>query len=92
VGLAGRSDPQTSPGRASTWPTAAGPPHPGPFATPEAPRCGHHTCEVWTFRADVAAPLTVATERAVLVERNNFQWILNQDWAGEFFDEIRDLW
>jgi hypothetical protein len=51
-----------------------------------------HTAEVRTFRANVAAPLTVATGRALLVEHRNFKWILNRDWAGEFFDEIRALW
>jgi hypothetical protein len=64
----------------------------GPVCDPEQPRCGHHTCEVWTFRANVAAPLTVASERELLVEKNNFRWLLLQDWAGEFFDEIRGLW
>jgi hypothetical protein len=64
----------------------------GPVCDPAGPRCGHHTCEVWTFRASVFAPLTVASERALLVERQNFRWLLLQVWAGEFFDEIRGLY
>ena len=62
----------------------------GPVCDPAGPRCGHHTCEVWTFRANVAAPLTVATERALLAV--HLDWIISQEWAGEFFDEIRGLW
>lgn len=63
---------------------------PGPVCDPDGPRCGHHTCEVWTFRTNVAAPLTVATERRLLA--THLDWITRQDWAGEFFDEIRGLW
>jgi hypothetical protein len=62
----------------------------GPVCDPAGPRCGHHTCEVWTFRTNVAAPLTVATERALLAV--HLDWITGQDWAGEFYDEIRGLW
>ena len=62
----------------------------GPVCDPERPPCRHHTCQVWTFRANVAAPLTVATERRLLAA--HLDWILAQDWAGEFFDEIRRLW
>lgn len=62
----------------------------GPVCDPDGPRCGHHTCEVWTFRANVAAPLTVATERRLLAV--HLDWIIGQDWAGEFHDDIRALW
>lgn len=62
----------------------------GPVCDPEQPPCRHHTCQVWTFRANVAAPLTVATERKLLAA--HLGWILGQDFAGEFFDEIRVLW
>jgi hypothetical protein len=62
----------------------------GPVCDPDQPRCGHHTCEVWTFRANVAAPLTVASERRLLA--THLAWILGQDWAGEFFDDIHSLW
>jgi hypothetical protein len=64
----------------------------GPVCDPAAAPCGHHTCEVWTFRGRVFAPLTVASERRLLAEKNNFRWLLLQDWAGEFYDEIRGLW
>lgn len=62
----------------------------GPVCDPAGPRCGHHTCEVWTFRANVAAPLTVATERRLLA--THLDWICGQDWAGEFFDDVQTLW
>lgn len=62
----------------------------GPVCDPDGPRCGHHTCEVWTFRANVFAPLTVASERRLLA--THLGWILGQDWAGEFFDDIHSLW
>lgn len=64
----------------------------GPVCDPDGPRCGHHTCEVWTFRANVADRLTVASERALLAERNNLRWLLLQEWAGEFADEMAALW
>jgi hypothetical protein len=62
----------------------------GPVCDPDRPRCGHHTCEVWTFRANVHAPLSVASERKLLA--THLQWIVGQEWAGEFFDDIADLW
>ncbi|WP_157936898.1 hypothetical protein [Geodermatophilus chilensis] len=63
---------------------------PGPVCDVDAPPCGHHTCEVWTFRAVVTPRLTVASERRVLAD--HLGWVLAQDWAGEFYDEMRALW
>lgn len=53
--------------------------------------CHHLPCRTGIGRA-VRAPLTVARERALLAEKNNFRWILLQDWAGEFHDELKALW
>jgi hypothetical protein len=63
---------------------------PGPVCDVDAPPCGHHTCEVWTFRAVVTPRLTVASERRVLAD--HLDWILSREWAGEFYDEMRQLW
>jgi hypothetical protein len=53
--------------------------------------CMHRACLLGIGHA-VPIALTVATERALLAEKNNFRWLLLQDWAGEFFDEIRGLY
>lgn len=53
--------------------------------------CMHRSCLLGRGRP-VRIPLTVETERALLVEKKNFRWILGQDWAGEFHDEIRGLY
>jgi hypothetical protein len=51
--------------------------------------CMHRACVLGIGHA-VPVPLTVATERRLLA--THLDWILGQDWAGEFFDDIRDLW
>jgi hypothetical protein len=51
--------------------------------------CMHRACLIGVGHA-VPVPLTVARERKLLA--THLQWILEQDWCGEFFDEIRGLW
>lgn len=52
--------------------------------------CDHDTCRDGTMRATALVPLTVLSERKLLSD--HLEWILTQEWAGEFFDEIRALW
>lgn len=56
---------------------------------PCATACPHHSCRLGRSRP-VRVPLTVASERKVLA--THLDWILAQDWAGEFHDEIRGLY
>lgn len=51
--------------------------------------CMHRSCLLGRGRP-VPVPLTVARERKLLAA--HLDWILGQDWAGSFFDEIRGLW
>lgn len=51
--------------------------------------CPHRSCHLGRGRP-VRVPLTVATERKTLA--THLDWILGQEWAGEFHDEIRGLW
>lgn len=50
--------------------------------------CMHRSCLLGRGRP-VPVPLTVATERKLLA--THLGWILTQEWAGEFHDEIRRL-
>lgn len=50
--------------------------------------CMHRACMIGIGHV-VTVPLTVATERRLLAA--HLDWILGQDFAGEFFDEIRGL-
>lgn len=62
----------------------------GPVCDPQQPACGHHTCETWTMRGTVLAPITVLSERRVLAA--HLDWILTQDWVDELYVDIRDAW
>ncbi len=50
--------------------------------------CMHRACLLGVGHA-VPVPLTVASERKLLA--THLGWIVAQDWAGEFCDEIRGL-
>jgi hypothetical protein len=51
--------------------------------------CEHESC---TFPIAYEAPHTVASARAILTERRNYAWAVQQDWAGAMYDEIRQVW
>lgn len=51
--------------------------------------CMHRSCLLGHPRP-VRQPLTVARERRLLSD--HLDWVMAQDWCGEFFDEIRALW
>lgn len=57
---------------------------PGPVC---AHWCTHDTCMDLTFRGWTVVLPTFTTERRLLADQ--LPWILEQDWAGEFADEIR---
>ena len=53
--------------------------------------CMHLAC--WSGVAqEVRVPLTVTSERKLLAERVNFEWLLADDSAGQFYADIRQLW
>lgn len=59
---------------------------------PACADCAHPSCR-WIRPGpdvDIPAPLTVATERAVLAA--HLDWILAQDWAADFHSDITALW
>lgn len=59
---------------------------------PACADCAHPSCR-WIRPGpslDIPAPLTVATERAVLAA--HLDWILGQDWAADFHSDITALW
>ena len=53
--------------------------------------CRHASCIAGTWRYWRAFRPTIATERKLLAAQLE-TWILLQDWAGTFCDEIRELW
>ena len=58
------------------------------FTGPALP-CAHPSCRAAVLLQTVPAPLTVATERAILA--THFWWIVGTDAAGRFYDDLREL-
>jgi hypothetical protein len=54
--------------------------------------CAHESCEALTFLIAYPARHTVASARAILTERRNYGWAVQQDWAGAMYDEVRQVW
>lgn len=52
--------------------------------------CAHDTCRAATLRGTTDVRRTVRTERKLLAD--HLDWILAQDCAGQFADDIRAVW
>lgn len=49
--------------------------------------CDHGSCAALTFVIAYRVPPTVASERKLLADQ--LPWVLRQDWAGDFYAELR---
>lgn len=56
----------------------------------QATPCGHASCRAAVVLHTLPAATTVTSERALL--STHLRWIVTTDAAGDFFDDVRQLW